>query len=134
MLLHVYRFVFFFSSRRRHTSCALVTGVQTCALPISRTAAAQAAFSTSGEMSAQSSARNRSRDLWVSGSTPFGAGKRLPKSPIIPSWIGVGLELFIGFGDEFCGDVSLVNWLTSRPILRGSVIIALDQFEEVFWF
>src|SRR3546814_8381499 len=27
-------FCFFFSSRRRHTSCALVTGVQTCALPI----------------------------------------------------------------------------------------------------
>src|SRR3546814_2509450 len=27
--------LFFFSSRRRHTSCALVTGVQTCALPIS---------------------------------------------------------------------------------------------------
>src|SRR3546814_9518596 len=25
----------FFSSRRRHTRCALVTGVQTCALPIS---------------------------------------------------------------------------------------------------
>src|SRR3546814_8543294 len=31
-LLHL----FFFSSRRRHTRCALVTGVQTCALPISR--------------------------------------------------------------------------------------------------
>src|SRR3546814_18881798 len=28
--------MFFFSSRRRHTSCALVTGVQTCALPICR--------------------------------------------------------------------------------------------------
>src|SRR3546814_13767078 len=27
---------FFFSSRRRHTRCALVTGVQTCALPIWR--------------------------------------------------------------------------------------------------
>src|SRR3546814_16795923 len=27
--------VFFCSSRRRHTRCALVTGVQTCALPIS---------------------------------------------------------------------------------------------------
>src|SRR3546814_17303063 len=26
---------YFFSSRSRHTSCALVTGVQTCALPIS---------------------------------------------------------------------------------------------------
>src|SRR3546814_1104132 len=30
---HIY--LFFFSSRRRHTRCALVTGVQTCALPIS---------------------------------------------------------------------------------------------------
>src|SRR3546814_4138450 len=28
---------FFFSSRRRHTRCALVTGVQTCALPIYQT-------------------------------------------------------------------------------------------------
>src|SRR3546814_3846657 len=26
--------LFFYSSRRRHTRCALVTGVQTCALPI----------------------------------------------------------------------------------------------------
>src|SRR3546814_5334545 len=30
----VYNRFFFFSSRRRHTRCALVTGVQTCALPI----------------------------------------------------------------------------------------------------
>src|SRR3546814_7737273 len=30
--------MFFFSSRRRHTRCALVTGVQTCALPILRIA------------------------------------------------------------------------------------------------
>src|SRR3546814_10198620 len=29
------RYYLFFSSRRRHTRCALVTGVQTCALPIS---------------------------------------------------------------------------------------------------
>src|SRR3546814_4602628 len=33
-LLDVYVVLFFFSSRRRHTRCALVTGVQTCALPI----------------------------------------------------------------------------------------------------
>src|SRR3546814_8155864 len=31
--------MFFFSSRRRHTRCALVTGVQTCALPISNRSA-----------------------------------------------------------------------------------------------
>src|SRR3546814_21116010 len=34
-VLFIFLFVFFFSSRRRHTNCALVTGVQTCALPIS---------------------------------------------------------------------------------------------------
>src|SRR3546814_7742508 len=31
----MYGVFFLFSSRRRHTRCALVTGVQTCALPIS---------------------------------------------------------------------------------------------------
>src|SRR3546814_19233924 len=39
-------FFFFFSSRRRHTRCALVTGVQTCALPIC--AASCAEFSRFG--------------------------------------------------------------------------------------
>src|SRR3546814_1097003 len=34
-MLILYCVFFFFSSRRRHTRCALVTGVQTCALPIS---------------------------------------------------------------------------------------------------
>src|SRR3546814_5311278 len=33
--MSLYMFAVFFSSRRRHTRCALVTGVQTCALPIS---------------------------------------------------------------------------------------------------
>src|SRR3546814_18974454 len=35
LVFSVCSFFFFFSSRRRHTRCALVTGVQTCALPIS---------------------------------------------------------------------------------------------------
>src|SRR3546814_3528838 len=33
-LVLLWFFFFFFASRRRHTRCALVTGVQTCALPI----------------------------------------------------------------------------------------------------
>src|SRR3546814_1681417 len=36
---------FFFSSRRRQTRCALVTGVQTCALPISAIASSSLSFS-----------------------------------------------------------------------------------------
>src|SRR3546814_6020219 len=39
---------FFFSSRRRHTRCALVTGVQTCALPILVLADIQLADGSSG--------------------------------------------------------------------------------------
>src|SRR3546814_14914110 len=33
IIMSLLSLVFFFSSRRRHTRCALVTGVQTCALP-----------------------------------------------------------------------------------------------------
>src|SRR3546814_2418482 len=40
MLITVSCWCFFCSSRRRHTRCALVTGVQTCALPILATGAA----------------------------------------------------------------------------------------------
>src|SRR3546814_7905995 len=39
-------YFFFFSSRRRHTRCALVTGVQTCALPIFVAAARSAGADT----------------------------------------------------------------------------------------
>src|SRR3546814_4502890 len=44
---------FFFSSRRRHTRCALVTGVQTCALPISTMAVqiAERALNSGGHVS-----------------------------------------------------------------------------------
>src|SRR3546814_10378573 len=34
VVMYTFVLFFFFSSRRRHTRCALVTGVQTCALPI----------------------------------------------------------------------------------------------------
>src|SRR3546814_20953975 len=39
--MYMHQTYFFFSSRRRHTRCALVTGVQTCALPISAVAASR---------------------------------------------------------------------------------------------
>src|SRR3546814_5510441 len=48
LVLHkmLLRDVFFFSSRRRHTRCALMTGVQTCALPISRRSFTSSCFSS----------------------------------------------------------------------------------------
>src|SRR3546814_5054314 len=42
--------MFFFSSRRRHTRCALVTGVQTCALPIYAEDIREEGFTDLGEV------------------------------------------------------------------------------------
>src|SRR3546814_1484030 len=48
ILWSVWGFVFFlFSSGRRHTRCALVTGVQTCALPISPEPKSASAYAAS---------------------------------------------------------------------------------------
>src|SRR3546814_3332084 len=52
--------MFLFSSRRRHTRCALVTGVQTCALPIY----AEAWFR-------ESIRRHRVTAVVVAGTTPW---------------------------------------------------------------
>src|SRR3546814_1963998 len=54
-------FCFFFSSRRRHTRCALVTGVQTCALPISARPAAEGDHIVESENAALSRHRTRTR-------------------------------------------------------------------------
>src|SRR3546814_15515704 len=60
-------FLFFFSSRRRHTRCALVTGVQTCALPISRAMLLEAVRDLqSGSREDQESARN-----WINSTNPI---------------------------------------------------------------
>src|SRR3546814_6749048 len=60
-------YFFFFSSRRRHTRCALVTGVQTCALPILSVTA------FSGDMLRQSSIRD-TQDLLIKTPGVFLAG------------------------------------------------------------
>src|SRR3546814_18152031 len=56
--------VFFFSSRRRHTRCALVTGVQTCALPIFMTGLTAAYITVIDRLVAEQEARTELyRDL-----------------------------------------------------------------------
>src|SRR3546814_4062096 len=71
----MFLFCFFFSSRRRHTRCALVTGVQTCALPIFSAPAAMtqsAAYETIEAGMALPTARGEgtlSNDLYAVGVT-----------------------------------------------------------------
>src|SRR3546814_4706928 len=62
-------YFFFFSSRRRHTRCALVTGVQTCALPI---------FAKGQHMIALLTAENEHQSVLTA--TENGYGKRTPVS------------------------------------------------------
>src|SRR3546814_3346578 len=68
--------LFFFSSRRRHTSCALVTGVQTCALPIYQVflEAARSSIATARSMSTPRGRRWRRAN--IRSSMPSARGRR----------------------------------------------------------
>src|SRR3546814_7052726 len=69
---------FFFSSRRRHTRCALVTGVQTCALPISD---GGGNWSSGGCSARKGSRQGRSRrDKWRTSSSSPERGGGPPRS------------------------------------------------------
>src|SRR3546814_6167870 len=56
-MLSICWLLFFFSSRRRHTRCALVTGVQTCALPIFSRQEAENAVTSAQQAEADVSAQ-----------------------------------------------------------------------------
>src|SRR3546814_20086890 len=73
-------FFFFFSSRRRHTRCALVTGVQTCALPIY--SSHSSSTSPACPDASAASALHRSRGLCRSApSSVKGKPRKLPEPP-----------------------------------------------------
>src|SRR3546814_5082166 len=93
---------FFFSSRRRHTRCALVTGVQTCALPISapRHRLGGAVLGRGDDVEGDvgiavalggggDDLRNRGRDERAVGIGLFGGASELRKDVAAP----VGLDL-----------------------------------------
>src|SRR3546814_5595665 len=70
---------FFFSSRRRHTRCALVTGVQTCALPILR--------NLDSDKTGESISRRAARS---------GVSSNMPAS--LPSWHSSDITMLLGVG------------------------------------
>src|SRR3546814_13429683 len=73
--------LFFFSSRRRHTRCALVTGVQTCALPIWQLAeGARRLLAEADELEA----RVKLGAQTISGPIRFSAPEDLGRRRIVP--------------------------------------------------
>src|SRR3546814_1887201 len=74
--------VFFFSRRRRHTRCALVTGVQTCALPILPAGPVAVALGINGRedrINDVPGELTRSGNAWGASTAGITAGKSFTK-------------------------------------------------------
>src|SRR3546814_971031 len=109
---------FFFSSRRRHTRCALVTGVQTCALPISSNWLR--ASSKAGKPHSYSASFAAS-GLWapVSRATPIGRKTKAADRPSATTRkIRIG-RYCVRSTMERCSPV--VRYGVSAPFLRGAL-------------
>src|SRR3546814_4156796 len=78
---------FFFSSRRRHTRCALVTGVQTCALPILPLSFASAMMA-SGSRNSHALRRSAPTNRFEPAQTSRGKNTKNRKSEnqTLPAW------------------------------------------------
>src|SRR3546814_221681 len=78
-------YLFFFSSRRRHTRCALVTGVQTCALPIFDRKSGEATIiePPTPNQGARRVWSDSKGDLWIS---EWNSGQLSRFSPATKSW------------------------------------------------
>src|SRR3546814_3770528 len=82
---------FFFSSRRRHTRCALVTGVQTCALPIYERKRFSADLNNDNAVCSALQARNPATndDLYEIATNPaFGAAAQLAQGILTLGCLG----------------------------------------------
>src|SRR3546814_18326363 len=107
-------FLFFvFSSRRRHTRCALVTGVQTCALPISRSA-------------------RRRRRRWKAGAGP--SEVRLHAELAGPAIFFI-LQQASAAGAFLIGDIGLVEAVhefgEDQQVARDSILAADVELEAI---
>src|SRR3546814_9395559 len=129
---------FFFSSRRRHTRCALVTGVQTCALPICIaqeslvpplahalglgrpfTATLKEARHQPASSSSRAIDRNSSGETRIAA--PVGQARTQAGPPAIPLHMSHLTAIFLGFSSPNCRSAEQTSELQS--ILRLSYAV-----------
>src|SRR3546814_3938834 len=104
--------LFFFSSRRRHTRCALVTGVQTCALPILLLDLSMTASLTSSLNVGQKVLSNIGRVTPLHKRRVEQAGFMVLKSPDIPSiLVETGFRSEERRGGKECVSTCRSRWL-----------------------
>src|SRR3546814_12316237 len=117
--------MFFFSSRRRHTRCALVTGVQTCALPIFYNTAVEVAHPDREEQT-----EFIGQSFAIFNSLAFGA-QLLLTTPAL-RYLGLGgalmiLPLGLGLG---VGSLLVLPGLWTATVAKGadaSLQYSIDQ-------
>src|SRR3546814_2534913 len=118
----------FFSSRRRHTRCALVTGVQTCALPIfivntNRTAAN--AKGTEDTLRAAGLGEFRHGEtLFLMGDAPDGASKDGRRARIAARWC------VIAMGGDQLGDFAQDRKSTRLPPVTNAHLVCRLLLEK----
>src|SRR3546814_16246599 len=130
--------MFFFSSRRRHTRCALVTGVQTCALPISEAktkepaANGDAEESEEGEPVKPAKADKADKDAKdetegdegeqdeegdEQAAQPKDAKPKKPQRPTIPP-------------PEKFKDAAKAHWPSVPPVVRADIDRVITEYER----
>src|SRR3546814_2651560 len=94
---------FFFSSRRRHTICALVTGVQTCALPILTTTLHKgrlfwlgvlALFTAAASLAIRGAIASGLKAEWIDPIAPLQAGE-LIAAALGAAFLSFAITLFV---------------------------------------
>src|SRR3546814_19451732 len=131
--LYVLCFIFFFfSSRRRHTRCALVTGVQTCALPILADLARTTADIARGNVSifAQMPVKLRHKRLTKAHNFRVGAAARVEiRSPLAAADRQPGQGVLEGLLEaEELDDPDVDRRMDAKaPLVRPERRVALDE-------
>src|SRR3546814_858039 len=126
---------FFFSSRRRHTRCALVTGVQTCALPISLSAErARSDIQERHDAFAQAITSRDARKAAQDVDRPWIAGRAIPlaRNVTLPRALRANVNTTLLFSG---GSVSLgqaaqrITAVTSIPVfVSPEALLPLERF------
>src|SRR3546814_7980968 len=119
--------LFFFSSRRRHTRCALVTGVQTCALPICKALAGMPALPWRG--TARGEALDILRPVVLDVIAPLAMQLRNAALPLAPNLVAATRTveaLHMGLGQGYRQAVAELCAPNGKvPMLKGALVTTL---------
>src|SRR3546814_6828187 len=115
MFMRMCMYLVFFASRRWHTRCALVTGVQTCALPI---------FRPNGDVALAVVSIDLSRTALHGQGRDAGEGHRA--LPTVHAHVGDRRQILPGGVGNPCADIDLARVDRKSVVYGKSVSVRVD--------